>query len=245
MGLNINGDVVDVDHTHNQLLNTGRHGNPVVQYVPPGKGELVVYATFQRHKAPRSLARDRDNRSRGDNCHLLYALKGKDGLRTSFGAIRRLMLNFDAIVEDMVDQSGTYDAVIPMPSGHSISRQYAERLARRYGCNVHLGLFEKISKAFARQLLEQSQLKSPDKRRIASRLGKDDGDFSLKDIPTGYREHFPPVTLRRELLPAGCTRFLLADDLLSTGTTLLAARRQILAAVPDAQVDAACLFSGV
>jgi hypothetical protein len=245
MGLNIDGDLVDVDHSHNQLLNTGRHGNPVVQHVPPGQAELVVYSSFQRHKAPRTLSRDRDNRSRGDNCHLLYALKGKDGLRTSFGAIRRLMLHFDAIVEDMVDQSGDYDAVIPMPSGHSISRQYAQRLARRYGCDIHLGLFEKISKARARELLEQSELKSSDKRRVANRLGKDDGDFSLKDIPTSYREHFPPVTLRHELLPAGCTRFLLADDLLSTGTTLLAARRQILAAVPGARVDAACLFSRI
>jgi hypothetical protein len=245
MGLNIIGDLVDVDHSHNQLLNTSRHGNPVVQNLPLGRAELTIYSTFQRHKAPRSLSRDRDNRSRGDNCHLLYALKGKDGVRTTFGAIRRLMLHFDAIVEDMIDQSGEYDAVIPMPSGHSISRQYAKRLAQRYGCNVHLGLFEKISKARARELLEQSQLKSPDKRKIANRLGKDDGDFSLKDIPVGYREHFPPVTLQTELLPAGCTRFLLADDLLSTGTTLLAARRQILAAVPGAQVDAACLFSGV
>lgn len=245
MGLNINGDLVDVDHSHNQLLNTGRHGNPVVQQVSLGQQELTVYSTFQRHKAPRSMARDRDNRSRGDNCHLLYALKGKDGLRTSFGAIRRLMLHFDAILEDMLDQSGEFDVVVPMPSGHSISRQYGQRLADRYGCPMRAGLFDKISKARARALLEESDLPSPDKRRIANRLGKDDGDFSLKDIPTAFREHFPPITLRAGDLPAGCTRFLLADDLLSTGTTLLAAQRQIMAAVPGAQVAAACLFSRV
>jgi len=241
MGLNIIGDLVDVDHSHNQLLNTGRHGNPVVQQVALGQQELTVYSTFQRHKAPRSMGRDR----KGDNCHLLYALKGKDGLRTSFGAVRRLMLHFDAILEDMVDQSGEYDLVVPMPSGHAISRQFGQRLADRYRCPVQGGLFSKISKTRARELLEQSDLPSPDKRRVAKRLGKEDGDFSLKDIPTGYREHFPPITIRAELLPAGCTRFLLADDLLSTGTTLLAAQRQIQAAVPGAQVDAACLFSRV
>ena len=151
MGLNIIGDLVDVDHSHNQLLNTGRHGNPAVQQVALGQQELTVYSAFQRHKAPRSMGRDR----KGDNCHLLYALKGKDGLRTSFGAIRRLMLHFDAILEDMVDQSGEYDLVVPMPSGHAISRQFGQRLADRYRCPVRGGLFSKISKTRARELLEQ------------------------------------------------------------------------------------------
>lgn len=244
MGLNITGDLVDVDHDHNRLLNTSRHGNPVVQHVPLKKPELVVYSTFQRLKTPRSMAESRHGPIRGDNCHLLYALKGKDGLRTTFGAVRRLMLHFDAIVEDIVDQSGDYDAVIPMPSGHTISLQFAKRLARRYGCRVHAGMFAKISNARARQLLEQSPLKSSEKRQVANRISKEEGDFALKDVPSRYREHFPPIDVAGEL-PAGCARFLLADDLLSTGTTLIAARRKILELVPGAQVDAACLFSGI
>ena len=245
MGLNITNDLVDVDHSHNQLLNTGRHGNPIVQYAPEGKNELRVYSTFQRHKTPRTLSRDRHNPVRGDNCHLLYALKQKDGLYTTFGAIRRLMLHFDAIIEDMVDQSDEYDVIVPMPSGHTISRQFARRLAMRYGCNLQTDLFRKISNDRARELLDQSGLPSPDKRRIAVRIGKGDGDFSLKDVPVRYRDHFPPVALQAAQLPANCTRFLLADDLLATGTTLLAARRQILGVIPGARVDAACLFSRV
>lgn len=245
MGLNITGNVVDVDHTHNQLLNTGRHGNPVVQYVPEGRDELRVYSTFLRHKAPRSRSRDRDNAVRGDNCALLYALKRKNGLHTTFGAIRRLMLHFDAIIEDMVDQSDKYDVVVPMPSGHAISQQFARRLATRYGCRLQGGLFKKISNDRAHELLAQSGLPSSDKSRLRARLKTGDGDFSLKDVPTEFRDFFPPVRLEVEHLPADCTRFLLADDLLSTGTTLLAAQRQILQAIPDARVDAACLFSRV
>jgi len=191
------------------------------------------------------MSRDRHNRSRGDNCHLLYAPKRKDGLRTSLGAIRRLFLHFDAILEDMLDQSCEYDLVVPMPSGHAISRQYGQRFANRYRCSMEVGLFNNISKARARELLEQSNLSSSDKRSVAKQLAEDDGIFSLKDIPTGFREHFPPLTLQAELFPAGCRRFLLVDDLLSTGTKLQAAQRQILKVVPGAQVDAACLLSRV
>lgn len=243
MGLNILGDVVDVDHSHNRLLNTGRHGNPVIQLVPKDAPELTVFSAFRRHKAPNSLKRDRHSRVRGDNCHLLYALKGKDGLHTTFGAIRNLMLHFDAILEDMIDQSNDYHAIIAMPSSHAISRIYAKRLARRYRCDLLTGVFDKISVEMARQLLTASPLASSEKRRIAARLGTE--GFSLKDIPVGFRSHFPPVSMRENALPDGYSRFLLADDLLSTGTTLVAARRLILSAIPSAQVDASCLFSAV
>lgn len=243
MGLNIKGDLVDVDHSHNQLLSTGRHGNPAIQHVPKDASLLAVYSTFQRHKAPNSTKRDREQRSRGDNCHLLYALKGKDGLRTTFGAIRRLMLDFDAILADMANQTGTYDAILPMPSGYGISRIYAKRLARRYGCKVVEGVFEKITMDTAKQLLSSSTLTFAERRKIAARLSSP--DFSLKSIPVQYRQHFPPVVLVKNALPEGCKRFLLADDLLSTGTTLLAARKLILDARPDAAVGAACLFGAV
>ncbi|NHZ95394.1 phosphoribosyltransferase [Massilia sp. CCM 8734] len=189
------------------------------------------------------MKRDRKHSSRGDNCHLLYALKGKDELRTTFEAIRRLMLYFDDIVEAMVDQSGRYDAIIPMPSDYPICRIYAKRLAGRYHCEVCDGIFDKITMGAAKHLLSTSPLSAPEKRRIASRLSGP--DFSLKNIPTKYRKYFPPLVLSKNSLPKEFKRFLLADDLLSTGTTLLAARRLILEAVPDARIDAACLFSAV
>lgn len=243
MGLNISGDIVDVDHSHNRLLSTSKHGNPVVQLVPKNAPELRVFSTFQRHLAPNSMKRDRDQRSRGDNCHLLYALKGKDQLKTTFGAIRRLMQHFDSIVEEMVDQSGKFDMIIPMPSGHAISTLFAKRLARRYGCLLRENVFEKISMEAAHKLLGDSPLSAPEKRKIAVRLKE--AEFSLKNIPVRFREHFPPVLLRENMLPDEATRFLLADDLLASGTTLLEARRLILSAKPDARVDAACLFSAV
>jgi hypothetical protein len=243
MGLNISGNVVDVDHSHNQHLNTGRHGNPVVQQVPAKQPELTVYSTFQRHKAPQSKSRDRNNRKVGDNCHLLYALKGKDGLTTTFGAMRRLLLNFDSIIEDMLDQVDRYDVVIPMPSEHNISRIYADRLARRFNCEVKFNVFDKISAEQALELLHVSPLSSSEKSRVKARL--DPSKFSLKNVPIDFRQHFPPIAIGPGGIPLEFTRFLLADDLLATGTTLVAAKRLIQTVIPGAIVDAACLFSAV
>ena len=244
MGLTIDGKFVDVDHSHNQLLNTGRKGNPVVQIAGEGVDEIYVYSTFQRQMTPRSLSRAPDI-IRGDNCHLLYALKGKNGLHTSFGAIRRLMLYFDVIVEDMIDQSGDFDAIVPMPSGHSICSLYAKRLAARYGRSLVNGLFNKISKQDARTQLAAAALSWADRKMLRNRIGKDNGDFTVKDIPTDYRYIFQAVKLQSQNIPMGCSSFLLVDDLLASGSTLIEARRQLLVAVPGAYINAACLFSAI
>jgi hypothetical protein len=245
MGLNVIDDVVDVDHSHNRLLSTGLHGNPAVGYIPGKNGALTVYSVFRRHKAPNSSKQDRSTSRRGDNCHLLYALKDKDGLSTTFGAIRRLMLHFDAIVEQIVDQSGKFDAIVPMPSGHAISRIFADRLSRRYGCPVADNMFKKISWDQARQQVGASPLSSPERRKVMGRLEHGAGDFALKVVPTNFREHFSPLTLDPAFLPAGYTKFLLADDLLATGRTLASARDEILAVVAGSSVAASCVFSGV
>jgi len=244
MGLTITGNFVDVDHSHNQLLNTGRHGNPVVHLIGEGKEEIRVYSTFERHKTPRSMSRN-PNIRKGDNCHLIYALKGNGGFYTSFGAIRRLMLHFDAIIEDMIDQSGDFDAVIPMPSGHGISRTFAKRLSQRYRCPLISGAFSKISMQDARNQLAAANLSYAERKQLAVRIGRGNGQFSVKDIPTEFRSLFKAVTIMPAVLPGHYQSFLLVDDLLASGSTLVEAGRQLRAIVPTADIAAACLFSAV
>lgn len=248
MGLNIDGLHVQVDHTHNRLLNTGRHGNPTVKQIPHPSFSfsLTVYSTFQRLKTPASVKR---GNSLGDNCHLLYALKGKDGLKTTLGDIRQLLLNFDAILEDMMMKTEKYDVVIAMPSSHNISKIYAARLARKYQCTMLDDVFQKITVTDAQKQLQRSSLSSPDKSRIDSRLKKQATNgqtyFSLKDIPIDFREYFSPLIIKTQGINNNYQKILLADDLLSTGTTLLAGKRLILKNIPSAIIDASCLFSAV
>jgi hypothetical protein len=246
MGLTIKGNKVEVDPTHNQLLNTGVNGNPFVQIIGALPDEMYVYSTFQRHMTPRSLSRD-PNIKRGDNCHLIYALKKKDKWHTTFGSVRHLRRNFTEIVAKMkadTDKHVTYDALIPMPSGHAISDLYAERIAEIYGCPVLNGVFTKITVQDARQQLARVNLPVPEKKKLQNRL-QGNGLLSIKVIPTEYRYLFTAVTLQPSQIPAGCEKILLVDDLLATGSTLLAARDQLLTVIPDAFIDATCLFSAV
>ena len=246
MGLNINGLYIQVDHSHNRLLNTGKEGNPVIQKIPHGKSSLTVYSTFQRLKAPASTKK---HKKIGDNCPLLYALKGKNELKTTLRDIRLLLLHFDSILNDMTNKTQKYDAIIVMPSSHAISKIYAARLARKYQCVLLDNIFQKITVTDAQNLLKQTGLSSSDKRSISSKLKKQaangQSNFSLKDIPTKFRSHFPPLTMSTGQIISNYQKILLADDLLATGTTLLTGKNLILECIPDASIDASCLFSAI
>ena len=142
------------------------------------------------------------------------------------------------------DEFVKYDAIMPMPSGHAISDLYAERIAEIYGCPVVKGAFVKITLQDARQQLAQANLPVPEKKKLQNRL-QGNGLLSIKVIPTEYRHLFTAVTLQPSQVPANFENILLVDDLLATGSTLLAARDQLLTVIPNAFIDAACLFSAV
>lgn len=246
MGLNLDGLHVTVDHSHNRLLNTGKAGNPTAKTI----ADLRVFSVFQRLKAPNSMSRRHDRRANpGDNCHLLYALKGKGGLSTDVASIKKLLEHFDGILDDISALSAGYDLVVSMPSNHNISHILGRRLARKFSCSHLQKVFDKISVADAKNLLEKANLERETRQSLAFRLKNNGGhkDFSLKCIPTDYRHLFPPITQnpRFPLPGSDYKKIMLADDLLSTGTTLLEARRLLKLVFPAAEVDATCLFGAV
>jgi len=75
LGLRVENNVVVVDHAMNEHLLTTAEGNPSEDTVE----ELRVISVFQRRFNSAKLARKRDEKVIGDNCPLIYALKGKDG----------------------------------------------------------------------------------------------------------------------------------------------------------------------
>lgn len=238
MGLTLQDNLVLVDHTHNRLLNTSLNGNPKYQNLG---GNLNVYSIFERHKSPHKA-----KKSGGDNCHLLYALKGKDGLETTFSSIKSLIPNFREILK-VLPVNG-YDLVVSMPSSHAISRIFASRLAKNFSCALDFNVFNKITPSDALLILKEAQIPTNEKTAIRGRIKRQVNSgqplFALKDVPARFRHHFEPLIM--QTAPSGAfNKILLADDLLATGTTLLNAQRLIANIFPNAQIDAACLFSGV
>jgi len=235
MGLTLHGNKVLVDHSHNRLLNTSIEGNPTVCKI----AGLTVFSIFKREKASRQI-----KQHGGDNCHLLYALKGKDQLETTRGSIKSLLPAFNQILQKIPQD---YDLVVPMPSKYWISTIVAKRLARRSRIKVTTDIFQKITIDQARETLENLDLPSQEKRKIDFRLknqGNSGGSFSLKEIPTKYRQFFCPLILCNRP-QANLKKVLLVDDLLSTGTTLNSAKTLLQPICIDTEIDAVCLFSQV
>lgn len=239
MGLRIDNNLVEVDDTHNQYLNTGIQGNPVINNHSNG---MVVYSVFKRNKAPGS-ARGQHG---GDNCPLLYALKKKNGMRTNVNSIKKLVPVFYKIVNSHINHG--YDLVVPMPSNHNICKILSDRLVGIYGCHVAHGLFVKISIQDAEsQLDSNATLTAAEKKSIRFKLkGQAKAgaiNFSLKDIPTADRHVFDPVKVNKRIIGQKFSKILLVDDLYSSGRTLECAHRHVVSMFPGAQVEALCLFS--
>lgn len=241
MGLNIHGSYVEVDLNHNRLLNSSSSSNPTSKTIDG----LKIFGVFQRLKSSKNSSHP----PVGDNAHLLYALKKKDGLTTGIKEIKKLLPDFYNIITSIGAASDGFDLIVPMPSSHNISKTLCRVLSKKLGIEAIADVFLKITIADAEALLLAAPLKYADRKRIGYRLShvkKNTTVFSLKDIPVDYRPHFPPLIINPNFaLAEPPVKILLVDDLFATGTTLLKARQLLLLAFPNAIIEAVCLFSWV
>ena len=234
---------VGVDHSIKNFGDTTVQTNPTKARTACG---LVVHSVFlrQSNRASKSDV--------GDNCPMIYALKGKQGLYTTKRQIHILNQSFAVILANFVTEN-CYNYIIPMPSSSNISKILANRVKRSIKHSILLDLFKKISVLDAANQINMSvDLEYADKAalRMAIKRQKNTvgelGEFSLKEVKTPLRKFISPVVIHdHKELPVftGTPKFLLVDDLFSTGTTLLAAKRAILNLYPTAHVEALCLFS--
>lgn len=235
MGLTVIDGEVIVDHSVTDHLNTTGQGNPTQVNL---RG-MTVHCTFQRRYRSAKTARGVDERVPGDNCPLIYALKGKDDLRVSHSSIRALNAHAPTILAAISDLlSGQIDIIVPMPSSSALALILAKRLSRLTGVAVQEGIFVKSSNTQAmiraqdlsakgNKTLSYSQVRE---MRPLLRWMARNGDqaYAAKNIKTGLRGFFDPIQLAPGFVPQiKDDRFLLVDDLLATGETLVAARSLI------------------
>lgn len=93
MGLVVQGNVVKVDHYNKEWLKTRPQGNPTKEEIDG----LAVYSLFKRLLAS-AKSRRKHRKIPGDNCPIIYALKGKDNLTTDISSIKKLRSSYDEIV---------------------------------------------------------------------------------------------------------------------------------------------------
>ncbi|WP_432692182.1 hypothetical protein [Morganella morganii] len=250
VGLTIQGNNVFVDHSHTDWLLTRPEENPATEK----SGSLIIYSVFKRKKLSNKQKHNKQQRHIGDNCPILYALKGKEALITNISSIKKLKRSFDSISDKIKEKEPDgFDMVIPMPSSYNISYITGKRFASCFNTMYYPGFLRKISVSQAINILRDTILVHNDKKRLQFLLQlqqKENGKnakFSLKGIPARFRYIFSPV----EISPSSDNsrispgRILLVDDLLTTGTTLLSATRVVQCLFSSAEIRAACLFSSL
>lgn len=253
MGLRIVDGEVIVDHAESDHLNTGIIGNPTQLQL---RG-LAIHCVFQRKHNSAKAARDRDTKVLGDNCPLIYALKGKDGLTVSRSSIKALNSNIPTLLDIIAGKiAGDVDVILPMPSSSDLANILARRLAKRGGLDFRSDVLVKASNLAASA--RAKSLTTPGNRTLsyktANRLkaairalhASHSAPYSAKDVRTDLRQYFDPLRLAPNApkFPAG-TRLLLVDDLLATGETLMAAQNVIVATGLAAASNAVTWFGPV
>ena len=180
MGLVVENHLVTVDHSVKEHLVTTVDGNPKISTTECG---LRVVSVFTRIKA--SAKGRRGRQQVGDNCHMLYALKRKDGLVTNLASVRLLAESGHQILSLIAEQMSA-DIVVYMPSGYSLSKIMAKRCAGVFTAQLVSGVFRKTTKLEAYEMLRRADLNgdisTTEKQSLDYRLKKSDG-FSLKNIP--------------------------------------------------------------
>ncbi len=249
MGLILQGQHIIVDHDCRDWLLTRPEGNPIIEHL----GDLKIYSVFKRQLLSGKRRRDRRQRQLGDNCPLIYALKGKEGLFTDIASIKKLRVSFEVILHRIAaNEPDGYQLIISMPSAHNISHIIGRRFALEFGALHITNILRKITIEEAFRLLDRADISVEDTRGIEFRIKTQakevgfNGDFSLKGIPANFRDALPPLAINMvPVLNFRPLRILLVDDLMASGTTLTTAAHIIAQQYPGASIHAACLFSSV
>lgn len=235
MGIDISGaKEISINEDHDHRLVTCPSKNPKISTI----NGLKISSIYRRTKT---------GDSKRDGNPFIYALKQKSGYSISKNELAKFAPSFYSILDKVLD-SQSANFVVPMPSNHNIASILAKRVAR--GCGAEL-ITDFILKQTIGSILEQFDLsivhpnheKEVKKQLATYRNLPPNAQISLKLVPNKIRHYFSPVILNKNYNDLGRTgRVILVDDLLSTGTTLTAARNLVIDHGGDCDM-AVCLLS--
>lgn len=218
MGIDINEHkAVSFNEHHDHRLVTCPTKNPKTTTIE----DLLIHSIYRRTKT---------GDFRRDGNPFIYALKSKDGYKITNRELHRFKPSFYTILTKIIEHK-TVDYILPMPSSHPIAHYLARRLARATDATVIDDFFCKqttgnIIATFDLASVKPAHKKDVKKQLAAYRKMPANTLVSLKKIPNKIRCYFPPLVLNPgNTVTVDIENVLLVDDLLSTGTTLLSAKR--------------------
>lgn len=243
MGFVVDKDkrLVTVDHSHNQFCITKPEGNPVQILL---NESLPVTSIFARTKGKR------DKNDPGDNCPMLYVMKGIDELRTNPRDIALLCASFRKILPAYLDRGFQWDWIIPLPSSSPVSLRLANKVQKRTQRGVcYPDALVKLTAVNVLRNLDGLRISSKEKTRARNdikRFIRNNGEnafFQIKSVSTDVRLHVNPLAWGS--LPLGTKppqRILLIDDMITSGASLSNAESILKHRYPSARLEALTLF---
>ncbi|MFL1420209.1 phosphoribosyltransferase [Pseudomonas fildesensis] len=238
MGINVENKVVSYTDKHQFLVDTSTEKNPFVQSI---KGTEVI-SVFRRRKS---------DSHQGDGNPLIFALKRMRKYQISTETITEFMPNLRFIL-NRITAHRTYDLIIALPSSHSIASGLARRVGRALPMvPVSLEFFMKCSNGEVAQALRDKKSNGEIRKHhlgdIASLIHtlsvSADESFKLKEVENHLRGYTFPFKINENLNVQGLA-VLVVDDLLSSGTSILTAKRLLVASGAD-NVSGLCLLSSL
>lgn len=236
MGIDVIGKKVEFNNTHDKMVVTDPAKNPTKSF----KGNLTIRCVFRR---------TRKGARRGDGNPLIYALKNTLGYSIDPRQLYQFRAPTDLVLNKIL-KGNKWDYVAPMPSSHNVASFLARRISRKSGIPLIDDLFRKktaslILADFDLNLVGNRYRSEAVKQLESIKRMNDNAQVSLKYIDPKIRKYFSPVDLNPKYHGQELTgEVLLVDDLLSTGTTLRAAQRN-LASAGISSNNAVCLLSDV
>ncbi len=237
MGINVIKNWVQIDDTHNKLVNTSVADNPT-------KGEvdwLNVHYIFTRNKI---------QEKEGDGNPLIYAMKDIKNFKIVPLYRTKVIARATAIAQ-IISADLEVDVVIPVPSSNQFAQEVAEIASVAFGCAV-LGsdFIRKRTLGEMYALYNDKPLKLTDaerrhfNRQLSAWKTSPGRTFAMKEVPPQVRHHFSPFTLNAPCVDLKDKRVLLVDDILSSGSSLLSAA-DVCKAAGATNVTGLCFLSAL
>lgn len=233
---------VRVNHSHNRYGLTTPEGNPAFLQLDG----LKITSIFSRTKGRR------DRTEPGDNCPMLYALKGLHNLRTRHSDIRLLRASFLSILASFKEQTVGWDSLFPLPSSSKLTSLFASKVQKQTGMGqcYPTALRKITAEQVLLQLDTMNEIRSQDRANLRQEVKRFIRNYSAH---TDFQMKFVKnVKLRRYINPlswgilpidtAPPRGILLIDDMVTSGTSLLRAAAVIKERFPLADIQALTLF---
>lgn len=218
MGIDVALKHVTFNATHERRVSTDVRRNPASWK----HRDLEITSIFKRIQSHDGT----------DGNPLIYALKARKGYTTDFATIRALRSNGEQILSAAL-VGKAYDIIVPIPSSSAIPSILARRVERLIpGAHILPCLKKSTYGEVLAALPNINTVRKRERRDFGAMLkalqAKSPGlKMEIKDIDKRLREYISPISALPNAKSCAGATVLLVDDLVGSGTSLMAAARAL------------------